>query len=65
MGLLMPLLAGAWGAGSAMLPLAAGTARGTPFQDGFIATGLTTAAVAVLALCALLLLGLRGSPGEP
>ena len=56
---LMPLLGGTWGAGNTMLPLAAGTARGTAFQEGVIATGLVTAAVAVITLCVLLLLGLR------
>ncbi len=62
---LMPLLGGMWGAGGAMLPIAAGTARGTPFQEGVIATGLITAAVAVITLSVLLVLGLRGGAGQP
>lgn len=62
---LMPLLGGLWRAGGAMLPIAAGTARGTAFQEGVIATGLVTAAVAVIALCVLLVLGLRGRAGQP
>jgi hydroxylaminobenzene mutase len=61
---LMPLLGGVWGAGAGMLPIAAGAARGSAFQEGFIAVGLTSAGVAVIALCLLLLVGLRGSPRE-
>jgi len=58
-GWLMPLLGGMWRAGGTMLPLAAGEARGTAFQEGVIATGLITSAVALIALCLLLLWGLR------
>jgi hydroxylaminobenzene mutase len=61
---LMPLLGGVWRAGGSMLPLAAGTARGSGLQEGVIAVGLVTAGVAILALCVLLLVGLRGSPRE-
>jgi (hydroxyamino)benzene mutase len=57
---LMPLLAAVWGAGASMLPIAAGAARGSALQEGVIAVGLTTAGVAVIILCVLLLLGLRG-----
>jgi hydroxylaminobenzene mutase len=60
-GWLMPLLGGVWGAGASMLPFAAGEARGTAFQEGLIAAGLGASAVAVVALCALVLWGLRGS----
>ena len=63
MGALMPLLAGLWGAGGSMLPIAAGAARGSAFQEGVIGAGLVTAGVGVLALCVLLLLGLR-APAE-
>lgn len=62
---LMPLLGGMWGAGSTMLPLAAGAARGSAFQEGVIAVGLVTAGAAVIVLCVLLLLGLRGRAREP
>jgi hydroxylaminobenzene mutase len=62
---LMPLLGGIWRAGGAMLPIAAGTARGTAFQEGVIAAGLITAAVAVIMVAVLLVLGLRGRAGEP
>jgi hydroxylaminobenzene mutase len=59
-GWLMPLLGGMWTAGGATLPFAAGEARGTAFQEGVIATGLITSAAAVIALCLVLLWGLRG-----
>src|SRR5512145_2871765 len=59
---IMPLLGGTWAACATMLPLAAGTARGTPFQEGIISVGLTTAGVSVFVLFVLLFLGLRGSP---
>src|SRR5262249_16574765 len=61
MGALIPLLAGLWGAGGALLPIAGGAARGSPFQEGLIATGLVTAGVTVVALCVLVLVGLRAS----
>ena len=63
-GWLMPLLGGLWGAGATMLPLAAGSARGTPFQEAVIATGLITSAVAIVAVCLLVLWGLRGPDRE-
>jgi len=59
-GWFMPLLGGVWQAGGTMFPLAVGATRGTAFQEGVIATGLFTGAVAVIALCVLLLWGLRG-----
>ena len=59
-GWLMPLLGGLWGAGAGMLPIAAGGARGTAFQEGVIAAGLMTSAVAILAVCGLVLWGRRG-----
>ena len=58
---LMPFLGGAWKAGATMLPLAAGTARGTPLQEAILSAGLVTAGAAVFVLFALLYLGLRGS----
>jgi hydroxylaminobenzene mutase len=58
---LMPLLGGAWRAGASMLPIAAGAATGTPAQEGVIAAGLVTAGAAVIALCVVLMIGLRES----
>lgn len=63
MGWLMPLLGGVWGAGNTMLPIAAGAARGTPLQESIIAAGLITSAVAIVALCLVVLWGLR-APGR-
>ena len=65
MGALMPFLGGVWGAGSTMLPIAAGTARGSALQEGVISVGLTTAGIAVTTLGVLLLLGLRGNSRQP
>jgi hydroxylaminobenzene mutase len=62
---LMPLLGGAWQAGGTMLPLAAGTARGSAVQESIIVAGLVTAGVAVLVAGVLVLLGLRGGAREP
>jgi len=39
------ILAALWGARNAMLPIAAGQAHGSLFQERFIAIGLRTAAV--------------------
>lgn len=61
----MPLLGGIWQAGGSMFPVAEVSARGTTFQEGAIAIGLITSAVAVIVLSVLLVLGLRGRSGEP
>jgi hydroxylaminobenzene mutase len=67
---LMPLLAAVWGAGASMLPIAAGAAQGSAFQEAVIGVGLISAGVAILAVTVLLLVGLRGGEsgsekGEP
>ena len=60
---LIPLLGGVWAAGATMLPLAAGTARGTPLQEAILSAGLITAGIAVFMLFVLLYMGLRrGAP---
>lgn len=60
------LLAGVWGAGSPMLPLAAGAARGSGLQEAVIAIALRSAALALVATAILMLWGLRGlAAGEP
>jgi (hydroxyamino)benzene mutase len=58
-GWLIYLVTSAWGAGG-MLPLAAGQSRGTPFAEAFVMTSLATDAAVLIALCLLLLWGLRG-----
>jgi len=54
------LLAAVWGAGNSTIPLAAGTARGTPFQEAVIKVVLYSAAPTVIVSLALILWGLRG-----
>lgn len=53
------LLAGIWGAGNSMLPMAAGQAHGSVLQEAIIATALRTAAVSLIAAAVLILWGLR------
>jgi hydroxylaminobenzene mutase len=53
------VLAGVWGAGNSMLPIAAGQARGSVFQEVIIAAGLRSAAVSLIAAAVLILWGLR------
>jgi len=53
------VLAGVWGAGNSMLPIAAGQARGSALREGIIATGLVTAAASLIAAAMLILWGLR------
>ena len=53
------LLGAIWAAGGAMVPLAAGAARGTALQEGIIRVGLRTAAVSLILALLLLLWGLR------
>lgn len=54
------LLAGVWGAGNTMLPLAAGTARGSGLQETLIAVALRSAALALITTAITILWGLRG-----
>ena len=53
------ILAGVWGAGNTMLPLAAGQAQGSPLEEGFISVLLRSAAVALITSVALILWGLQ------
>ncbi len=55
------LLAAAWGAGRAM-PLAAGAQHGTPTQEAVIMGLLFSLSLAIVAVCGLVLWGLRGAP---
>jgi (hydroxyamino)benzene mutase len=56
------LLGAVWGAGNSMLPMAAGAARGGPFQEGAIRVLLVSAALALITVAILILWGLRASP---
>jgi len=54
------VLAGVWGAGSSMLPMAAGQAQGSSLQEEIITIGLRTAAGSQITALLLILWGLRG-----
>jgi hydroxylaminobenzene mutase len=57
------VLAGVWGAGNSMLPIAAGAARGSTLQEGIVAICLRTAAVSLISAVMLILWGLRTARG--
>ena len=56
------LLGAVWGAGHSMLPLAAGGARGSSFQEGAIRVLLVSAALSLITVAILILWGLRTPP---
>jgi hydroxylaminobenzene mutase len=53
------LLAGIWGAGAAMMPLAGGNFHGSEWQEIIIKFGLISLSLAVISVCIILLIGLR------
>jgi (hydroxyamino)benzene mutase len=57
------LLGAVWGAGNSMLPMAAGTARGSSFQEAPIRILLMSAALSLITMAILILWGLRTPPG--
>ncbi len=56
-------LAGIWGAGSSIIPVAAGSAHGTGFQEAVIAAVLYTAAPTGIISFGLIVWGLRSAEG--
>jgi hydroxylaminobenzene mutase len=56
------LIAGVWGAGNSTMPLAAGTARGSDFQEAIIAAVAYSSAPTGITSFALILWGLRNAP---
>lgn len=52
-------LAAVWGAGNSIVPIAAGSARGTQLQEGIITVGLRSAGVSLIVATAIVLWGLR------
>lgn len=56
------LLAGIWGAGNSIMPLAAGSARGSDFQEHVIGAIAYSAAPTGILSFALILFGLRNLP---
>ena len=55
------LFAGFLGAGAEMIPIAGGGLTGEPWQEIIIKFGLISLSLSMLAVCGLLLWGLRGS----
>jgi len=58
------LLAAAWGAGNTILPIAAGAAHGSAFQEIFIVVALRSAGISLIVSVALILWGVRRLPAE-
>lgn len=54
------LLAGMWGAGAKMMPIAAGNFHGSFFQEGLIQVALISLSLTMIIVCGILLWGLRG-----
>lgn len=58
------LVAAMWGAGGAMMPLAAAGFTGTSAQELLIAVGLISLSLAMLVVCPIVLWGLRAPAGR-
>jgi hydroxylaminobenzene mutase len=58
---LATLLAGFWGAGAAMMPIAGGGFTGTQVQEGLIAFALISLSIGMLVASVMVLVGLRGA----
>ena len=54
------LLAGVWGAGSAMMPIAGEGLHGTVWQEVIVKFGLITLSLSMVVVCIMLLWGMRG-----
>jgi hypothetical protein len=59
------VLAAIWGAGNSIMPLAAGNAHGSAFQEAVISIILYTAAPTILISLILILWGLRITNPQP
>lgn len=57
-------LAGLWGAGAEMMPIAGGSFQGVAWQEILIKIGLGSLSFAMIAVCILVLWGLRVSTSE-
>ncbi len=57
-------LAGLWGAGAEMMPIAGANLLGTTLQEGLIKFGLGSLSLAMLIVCGILLWGLRGKTAQ-
>jgi hydroxylaminobenzene mutase len=61
---LATLLAGLWGAGNSMMPMSAGSARGSVAQELAIRILLMPAALSQFLVAGMVLWGLRGAPAQ-
>jgi hydroxylaminobenzene mutase len=61
---LTTFLAGIWGAGAAMMPIAGGGFQGVAWQELLIKIGLLSLSFAMIIVCGLLLWGLKNIPSE-
>ena len=62
---LATLLAAAWGAGAAMMPLAGGSHHGSAIQEAVIAALLQSLSAEAILACLVVLWGLRGDHAAP
>lgn len=58
------LLAAIWGAGAEMLPIAGGGYQGVAWQEVVIKVGLGSLSLAMIAVCLIVLWGLKASASE-
>lgn len=58
------LLAGFWGAGAELMPIAGGGLQGIAWQEVLIKIGLGSLSLAMITVCILVLWGLRTKPSE-
>jgi hydroxylaminobenzene mutase len=58
------LLAAIWGAGAEMLPIAGGGYQGVAWQEVLIKVGLGSLSLAMIAVCIIVLWGLKSSTSE-
>ncbi len=56
------LLAGFWGAGSELMPIAGNLMQGNAWQEIIIKFGLISLSLSMIIVCVLILFGLRGKP---
>lgn len=61
---LTTLLAGFWGAGSELMPIAGESMQGTPWQEMIIKFGLISLSISMVSVCVIMLWGLRGKQKE-
>lgn len=53
-------LAGIWGAGGEMMPIAGGILKGSMIQEGLIKFGLISLSLAMVYACIVMIIGIKG-----